>query len=162
MPTFSLNGVQLCWNKWIGHLHTTQHMLVQRTSCASQQHIFVCEESMTWILRDRFNSCFYLPALELFSKEYRKKYEISLVFLSFTLWLAQKTRTAYSTRYKSKKPRSIKIRSSTFPSTFGSLVVLILTWFLIGYLRYFPFFWLAVVITLVFVLRYSIEKRNKS
>lgn len=37
-------------------------MLVQRTSCASQQHIFVCEESMTWILRDRFNSCFYLPA----------------------------------------------------------------------------------------------------
>ena len=163
MPTFSLNGVQLCCNKWIGHLHTTQHMLVQRTSCASQQHVFVCEESMiTWILRDRFNSYFYLPALELFSKEYRKKYEISLVFLSFTLWLAQKTRTAYSTRYKSKKPRSIKIRSPAFPSTFGSLVVLILTWFLIGYLRYFPFFWLAVVITLVFVLRYSIEKRNKS
>ena len=62
---------------------------------------------------------------------------------------------------KVKNPRSIKIRSPAFPSTFGSLVVLILTWFLIGYLRYFPFFWLAVVITLVFVLRYSIEKRNK-
>ena len=40
-------------------------MLVQRTSCASQQHIFVCEESMTWILRDRFNSYFYLVSKEI-------------------------------------------------------------------------------------------------
>ena len=64
-----------------------------------------------------------------------------------SLWLAQKTRTAYSTRYKSKKPRSIKIRSPAFPSTFGSLVVnLIPHWLfkvfsflLIGCCDYFSF-----------------------
>ena len=50
--------------------------------------------------------------------------------------------------------------SPTFSRTWSSLLVLL--WVLIGSLRYFPFFWSAVMITFYVALLHSNEKRSDS
>lgn len=46
------------------------------------------------------------------------------------------------------------------PRVFPRFILLVLLWILISSLWYFPLFWLAIVITLIFVLPNSIEMRS--
>ena len=67
---------------------------------------------------------------------------IVLILLYFALWSVQKNHAILSTNQMHAKLKKV--------TTTLSAVWLFLIWVLIGPWRYFPLFWLAVVITLVF------------
>ena len=74
---------------------------------------------------------------------------IGLLSLYFALWLVQKTRATLSPiRYKTKTTRDLVVR--VLPRFRQFVYIYIFFKALIGSSTYFPFFWLAVVIALVF------------
>ena len=87
---------------------------------------------------------------EQFSIERRKKSDIASVFLYlYTSLCDWSKRMRHSLNQSDAKLKPIRGRLGGFS-----------LWVLIGSLMYFPFFWVAFAITLVLVLRYSIEKRS--
>ena len=95
---------------------------------------------------------------EQFSIERRKKSDIASVFLylytSLCDWSKRIASLSQPIRCKTKTNHDLVTLVSRGRLDSFSL------WVLIGSLMYFPFFWVAFAITLVLVLRYSIEKRS--
>jgi len=82
---------------------------------------------------------------------------ISLVLLYFVLWLVKKFGATFSTN---QKLNQLWLCCTRFPALGAGYTYLLR--FLIGSLGNLSLLWLARVITLVLVLRHSIENRSKT
>ena len=87
------------------------------------------------------------------------KVKAPVALLYYALWLVSKTRATFSSTNEKQKQNQSWFARTRFPAL--GACYLYLRWILIGSLRCLRLLWLIRVITLVLVLRHSLENRSK-